>query len=249
MPAPRLLVSVRSPEEAEAAIAGGAAIIDVKEPRNGPLGMASVEVCLAVSEVLQKTTAPPLSIALGELRDWLQPSSDRAATRKSLDFAASIPGLQWLKCGLAGCRDNPAWVTAWLQVRAALPAETGWVAVAYADAERAEAPELSEVLRAALENRAAALLIDTFVKDNTRLFDWLPPDQLKLICQHSRAAGLPVALAGRLTPDDIPQLLRIGPEIIAVRGAACVGNDRREHISKDLVASLVRQLAERASVG
>ena len=36
----RLLVSVRSADEAEAAIAGGADVIDVKEPSHGPLGMS-----------------------------------------------------------------------------------------------------------------------------------------------------------------------------------------------------------------
>ena len=39
-PATRLLVSVRSAAEAEEALAGGAALIDVKEPANGPLGKA-----------------------------------------------------------------------------------------------------------------------------------------------------------------------------------------------------------------
>ena len=34
----RLLVSVRSAEEAEIALAGGADVIDVKEPRRGALG-------------------------------------------------------------------------------------------------------------------------------------------------------------------------------------------------------------------
>ena len=40
---PQLLVSVRSAEEARAALEGGAALIDVKEPSRGSLGSASVE--------------------------------------------------------------------------------------------------------------------------------------------------------------------------------------------------------------
>ena len=41
MSAPRdYLVSVRSPEEALAALEGGADLIDVKEPSRGPLGAA-----------------------------------------------------------------------------------------------------------------------------------------------------------------------------------------------------------------
>src|SRR5947209_8028398 len=39
-PAPGLLVSVRSAAEARAALDGGAALIDIKEPARGPLGRA-----------------------------------------------------------------------------------------------------------------------------------------------------------------------------------------------------------------
>src|SRR5690554_1200212 len=45
---PRLLVSVRSPEEAEAALVGGADLIDVKEPAAGSLGRAADAVIEAV---------------------------------------------------------------------------------------------------------------------------------------------------------------------------------------------------------
>ncbi len=40
----RLLVSVRSAAEAEIALVGGAALIDVKEPARGALGMADFQV-------------------------------------------------------------------------------------------------------------------------------------------------------------------------------------------------------------
>jgi uncharacterized protein (UPF0264 family) len=242
--APRLLVSVRSPEEAMAAVTGGAAIIDIKEPLNGPLGMAPADVCCAIADSLQQLpSSPPLSLALGELRDWQQRPSGTASVDNSLDFTASLPGLRWLKCGLAGYRENPNWISSWRQFRDSLPARSGWVAVAYADAERAAAPDISEVLQAALEIRAAALLIDTFVKDDTNLFDWLSPDELQGICVETQAARVPLALAGRLTLDDVPQLLRIGPEIIAVRGAACVGNQRVACVSTERVRTLVERLA------
>ena len=78
---PRLLVSVRSPEEAAAAMAGGANIIDVKEPTRGSLGMAGVDVIEAIADqmesfqktqkrLLPKDRSPdpiPLSVALGEV--------------------------------------------------------------------------------------------------------------------------------------------------------------------------------------
>ena len=43
-----LLVSVRSADEADAALAGGADLIDCKEPARGPLGVAEPEVVAAI---------------------------------------------------------------------------------------------------------------------------------------------------------------------------------------------------------
>ena len=63
-----LLVSVRSADEARAAVDGGASVVDVKEPDRGPLGRASAATWRAVRAAVPP--AIPVSVALGELRDW-----------------------------------------------------------------------------------------------------------------------------------------------------------------------------------
>src|SRR4051812_39902678 len=83
---PGLLVSVRSPQEALAALAGGADIIDVKEPANGSLGRAEDDVIRAVVDVVAGRR--PVSAAMGELVE---------------ESACSIAGLNFLKWGLAEC--------------------------------------------------------------------------------------------------------------------------------------------------
>ena len=60
-----LLVSVRDPAEARDALAGGAAIIDVKEPFAGPLGAASTETIGAIAAVVGRKA--PWTLACGEL--------------------------------------------------------------------------------------------------------------------------------------------------------------------------------------
>ena len=50
---PRLLVSVRDTAEARCVLQSGADILDVKEPTNGPLGMASIET---ISEIARSVT-------------------------------------------------------------------------------------------------------------------------------------------------------------------------------------------------
>src|SRR4051812_30438336 len=83
--APGLLVSVRSAAEAEAALAGGADLIDVKEPARGPLGRADDAVIDAV--VASVAGRRPVSAALGELAERGGP----------------LPaGCRYVKWGLAG---------------------------------------------------------------------------------------------------------------------------------------------------
>ncbi len=84
-----LLVSVRSAAEAEAALAGGAALIDVKEPARGALGRADDAV---IADVVRAVAGrAPVSAALGELRDGAPA------------LPAGLGLLSFVKCGLAGC--------------------------------------------------------------------------------------------------------------------------------------------------
>ena len=49
---PQFLVSIRNANECEAAHFGGADIIDVKEPNNGPLGMADLDALRQIRDRL-----------------------------------------------------------------------------------------------------------------------------------------------------------------------------------------------------
>src|ERR1700678_3944537 len=84
---PALLVSVRAVEEAAAALAGGADLIDVKEPNRGSLGRADDAVIAAVVAIVAGRR--PVSAAMGELRDRGPPFPG--------------PELAYQKWGLSGC--------------------------------------------------------------------------------------------------------------------------------------------------
>src|SRR5207248_6212819 len=89
---PSLLVSVRSEAEVEVALAGGAALIDVKEPARGSLGRASEATLTGVLRSVAGRR--PVSAALGELAE---------ATENRWPLAAI--GLAYVKWGLAGYAD------------------------------------------------------------------------------------------------------------------------------------------------
>jgi uncharacterized protein (UPF0264 family) len=226
-----LLVSVRSVTEARAALAGGAGLIDVKEPGRGPLGRADEQVIVAVLRDVRGRRL--VSAALGELSECCSlPSSCR--------------GLSFVKWGLAGWGRGD-WQTELARQAARVQegdASCRVVAVAYADWLRADAPCPEAVGAFARERRLGALLVDTFGKDGTSLLDWLPLTRVRLLCRRCQAAGVPVALAGSLGPEQIRALREVGPDWFAVRGAACRVGRRTEAIDPARVRRLADLLAE-----
>jgi (5-formylfuran-3-yl)methyl phosphate synthase len=190
----QLLVSVRSAAEAEAALEGGASLIDVKEPSRGSLGRADEAVVRAVVQTVAGRR--PVSAALGELPQ---------GGMKPPPFASSLRFVKW---GLASRGADKRWEADFLGSAAALgptlcvgphvgtlcvpsPATAGrdaerrrravprraWdrecgasqaVLVAYADPERAGAPPVADVVafacRRAWPARQHVLLLDTFDK-------------------------------------------------------------------------------------
>jgi uncharacterized protein (UPF0264 family) len=223
---PGLLVSVRSVEEAEAALAGGADLIDVKEPARGSLGRADAATIAAI--VGQVARRRPVSAALGELIETPSPPDC-----EQLAFA---------KWGLAGCGRRPGW-RAELRIVGDLlrhKAPTcALVAVAYADWQQAQAPPPHEVAEFASANPCGAFLLDTWRKDGRTLLDWLPPAEVAALSQTCRQAGVRVALAGSLGPQEMLALRAATPDWFAVRGAVCQGGRREATINPDAVRRLV----------
>jgi uncharacterized protein (UPF0264 family) len=113
----------------------------------------------------------------------------------------------------------------------------GVVAVAYADSARAgglPAPELPAVAAAA---GAAGVMLDTFFKDGTCLFDALEESAVGTFVHAARSAGLLVGLAGALGQGDLPRVRRLGVDVVGVRGSACEGG-RGGVVGADRVRSL-----------
>jgi uncharacterized protein (UPF0264 family) len=227
-----LLVSVRSVVEAGAAMAGGADLIDVKEPGRGPLGRADDGV---IAEVVRTVAGQrPVSAALGEL-----------AELRDLSLPA---GLDYVKCGLAGMNPGKRRRRALATLRERLAREQPApivVTVAYADWRKARAPAWADVAEEALSQPGGVLLVDTYDKSPTlsgprSLLEWLSLEEIRLLCQRCHAAGVRLALAGSLRMPHLLKLLDCRPTWFAVRGAVCESNQRdgAVHVLK------VRALAE-----
>jgi uncharacterized protein (UPF0264 family) len=243
-----LLVSVRDATEAAEALAGGAAIIDVKEPRHGPLGPADPRTTARVAAAVGARV--PWTMACGELAQAAMTAgadgrveAGVAAIRRylasvlsSLPRQAAAPAA--VKVGLAGLGGS-AWRRPLRDLFAGMPAECHRVAVAYADWHRAAAPAPEEVIDAAADLGAAAVLFDTFDKSSGGLFACCPAGSPAVWMRAARDAGLRVAVAGRISLAEIPAAWGLGPDVVALRSAVCF-NGRDGAVAADLVRQAVR---------
>src|SRR2546430_8304939 len=121
----RLLVSVRGPVEACAALAGGADVIDAKDPACGALGAVSAERLAAIRRAVG--AARPVSAALGDARD----EGTVAAA------AAAAAGAAFVKLGFGGVTSAARAQRLARAARRNAGAATALVLVAYADWRRA----------------------------------------------------------------------------------------------------------------
>jgi (5-formylfuran-3-yl)methyl phosphate synthase len=228
-----LLVSVRDADEAEIALAGGADVIDVKEPARGSLGAADPDAVAAVIAVVADRA--PVSVAAGELIDW-RPTNP---PERSAEFAS---GAAFLKFGLARCDTASNWPARWYQAIDSLPRGPRPVAVVYADWRSAAAPSPDQVLAQAKVFDCPALLVDTWNKSTGDLFDHWPVSQLADFASRVREAGLHLVLAGSLRTASVRLAQGCKPTLIAVRGAVCEGG-RGGKISLQRVRALRAALA------
>ena len=228
----RLLVSVANAADASAALAGGADVIDAKNPLAGALGPVSADVLREIHATV--AGARLVTAAIGDASD--ETEIERAAGT----FAAA--GAALVKVGFAGIRNASRIETL---IRAAVRgarAPTGVVAVAYADAQ-----PVGAFVDVAARAGAMAVLLDTADKSGPGLRGLMTPTTLARWVAEAHEAGLLVALAGKLIAEDLSFVRDAGADIAGVRGAACDGG-RAGRVSSERV-SLLRALCGPAKAG
>jgi uncharacterized protein (UPF0264 family) len=226
----KLLVSVVDADEARAAAAAGADIVDVKNPAEGSLGAPAPAVIAEVRAAVREEL--PVSVAIGDM-----PNLPGTAALAALGAASS--GAAFVKVGLWGVSTQADAVALLRTVRAAA-AGAVVVAGAYADARRvASAPLAPELLpRVARAAGVHVCLLDTAVKDGRGLLDWLSPQALTALVGEAHELGLEMALAGALHAEDLPVVAATGADIAGVRSAACADGQRTGALDPSRVRAL-----------
>lgn len=210
--APGLLASVATLAEMDAAIAGGADIVDLKDPAKGALG-AWEETALAAAVARWRALpagAPLVSATIGD--HPLEPAALSAAAAR-----VAAGGVPLVKIGFALTpATGPEALAACLSALAPLARTHRLIAVLFADLK----PDLA-VVPAFASAGFAGVMLDTADKAAGPLRAHLGDRTLAAFVASAHLRGLMSGLAGALTLADAAPLAALGPDYLGFRGALC----------------------------
>jgi len=231
----KLLVSPVNEKEAFEAVAGGADIVDVKNPREGALGANFPWVIKRIRELTPRNIQ--VSCALGDVPNL--PGSVSLAA-----LGAALLGVDYVKVGLYGFKTARDAIYLLQNVNEAAKQYNPKIKVAaagYADAQRIGALDPMQIPDIAFKAHVDVAMLDTAVKDGKSLLTFISLEHLKEFADYSHHLGLEVAFAGSLRKEDLPVIYSLGADIAGLRGAACTNSDR---VNGALKRNLVKELVE-----
>lgn len=203
------LASVATLDEMEAARAGGADVVDLKDPSRGALGAWSVKA-LQEAVTLWWSWGEPKPLLSATIGDQpMEPEILAAAAER-----VASKGVPMVKLGLFPGGDP----LACFRALAPVAAETRLVAVFFADQE----PDF-DLLPEIAGFGFSGVMIDTADKASGGLRRHIDDEIAGAFVRRARALGLTTGLAGSLKLEDVGPLAALQPDYLGFRGALCSG--------------------------
>lgn len=203
----RMLVSVRSVEEALLVAEGGADFIDLKEPALGALGgLPEATIREIVAALRERGSTLPISATIGDVP---MHELDEILAR-----VAAVGG-----CGVdivkVGIERTPS---AGAVLRALAGCSRPLVPVFIADRGLDE-----RAVSLALSLGFAGVMVDTADKRAGSLFEALPIEAVARFVAMAREAGAMVGVAGALRREQAALIAQLQPDFAGFRSAVCAG--------------------------
>lgn len=218
----RLLASVTTPQEARLAMAGGADVIDAKDPARGALGALDSTTLRAIRAVVTG------SIALSATTGDLPVDQPELIINEVARVAATSVDI--VKIGFFGPAPAAPLIAALAAHHDEAHAYGRRVAVLLAD----RAPDWNIVARLPAAGFSGVML-DTEDKASGALLDVVSLGEIETFIAGARSAGLFAGLAGALRLRHIPEVRALEPDVVGFRGALCRHEDRTARLDLEAV--------------
>ena len=162
-------------------------------------------------------------------------------------LGAAVSGADIIKVGLKGPTNLDEGINLMRKVVKAVKHYNNNIKIVtagYADKKRIDSsPDFLDLPKIAADSGSEIVMLDTYIKDDKGLFDFLSVKQLLRFKNLAKDLKLEVALAGNLRKDSISKINEISPDIIGVRSVVCEGFDRRKGtIQNYLIEELKNEL-------
>ncbi len=217
-----MLASVRDLEEAKLVYQGGADIIDLKEPNDGALGAVPLsQIHRVVDDLWEKCV---VSATIGDL-----PADSVQINEKVIQTAET--GVDYVKVGMFSDR----------HIETCLPSLVhctnkgiAVIAVFFADMEF----DVDFAIQIAADARLKGVMLDTARKGSGSLLTHRNILQLEYFVNRAKQNDLLTGLAGSLTKEDIPTLLKALPDYVGFRTALCNSKLRTGSLNQQAIQSV-----------
>ena len=217
---------------------GGADIIDVKNPTEGPLGANFPWIIQDIVKIVPNNIET--SCTIGEMPNC--PGSISLAAR-----GAATIGVNYIKVGLSGLRKKQETINFLTNIVKSVKdynSKIKIVITGYADAEKIGSINPLMVPKITSKVQADVAMIDTAIKDGSSLFNYLNDHQLSNFINEANKFKLITALAGSLKKEELAKVYSLGADIAGIRGAACTFGDRiKGQITRERVSEIVGYLS------
>ena len=217
---------------------GGADIIDVKNPTEGPLGANFPWIIQDIVKIVPNDIET--SCTIGEMPNC--PGSISLAAR-----GAATIGVNYIKVGLSGLRKKQETINFLINIVKSVKDYNSKIKVVitgYADAKKIGSINPLMVPKITSKVQADVAMIDTAIKDGSSLFNYLNEHQLNNFINEANKFKLITALAGSLKKEELAKVYSLGADIAGIRGAACTFGDRiKGQITRERVSEIVGYLS------
>ena len=208
----KLLISVRSAEEALLAQESGADFIDLKDPEQGALGALDLAVTASIIAALNEGCM--ISATIGDLPMIAEEIDSAIARRITLN-------IDYLKVGFFSASIEE-YFSCLEVIKHYTKLGHKIIVVLFADIHYPDT-----LMNALSKANLAGLMLDTMYKNGKTLLDHYSDAEIERFIAQVRTDGRLVGLAGSLQIADVTKLKPYKPDYLGFRGGVCDASERQ----------------------